>query len=50
MGLPMAGWVTTPRFALTNETIASATSMAALALLARAENKGALQPVNATSH
>ena len=50
MGLPMAGWVTTPRFALTTGTVASAASTAALALLARAENKGAVQPVNATSH
>lgn len=46
----MAGWVTTPRFALITGTIASATSTAAFALLARAQNKGALQPVNATSH
>lgn len=50
MGLPMAGWVTTSRFALTTGTIASATSTAALALLAQAENKGEHQPVNAMSH
>ncbi len=46
----MAGWVTTLRFALVSGAIASATSTAALALLARAEGKGAFQPVNATSH
>ena len=46
----MAGWVTTLRFALLSGTIASAASTAALALLARAEGKGALQPVNSTSH
>ncbi len=46
----MPGWVTTLRFALTSGTIASAASTAALALLARAEGKGALQPVNSTSH
>lgn len=46
----MANWVTTLRFALTSGAIASAASTAALALLARAEGKGALQPVNSTSH
>ena len=46
----MAGWVTTLRFALTSGAIASATSTVALALVARAEGKGALQPVNSTSH
>ena len=46
----MVGWVTTLRFALTSGSVASATSTAALALLARAEGKGALQPVNSTSH
>ncbi len=46
----MAGWVTTLRFAITSGTIASATSTIALALLSRAEGKGALQPVNSTSH
>ena len=46
----MAGWATTLRFALISGTIASAASTAALALLARAEGKGALQPVNSTSH
>ena len=46
----MASWATTLRFALTSGTLASATSTIALALLARAEGKGALQPVNSTSH
>jgi len=46
----MASWVTTLRFALISGAIASAASTAALALLARAEGKGALQPVNSTSH
>ena len=36
--------------ALVSGTVASATSSVALALLARTEGKGALQPVNATSH
>ena len=46
----MASWAKTLRFALVSGTIASATSTVALALLARAEGKGALQPVNSTSH
>lgn len=46
----MPSWVTTLRFALISGTVASATSTVALALLARAEGKGALQPVNSTSH
>ena len=46
----MAGWGRTLRFAVTSGTIASVTSTVALALLARAEGKGALQPVNSTSH
>ena len=46
----MASWAATLRFALTSGTMASATSTIALALLARAEGKGALQPVNSTSH
>ncbi len=46
----MAGWVTTLRFALVSGAVASATSTVALALVARAEGKGALQPVNSTSH
>ena len=46
----MASWATTLRFALTSGTLASATSTIALALLARAEGKGVLQPVNSTSH
>lgn len=40
----MAGWFTTLRSALTSETIANATSTAALALLARAESKDAFSP------
>jgi hypothetical protein len=36
--------------ALVTGTVASLASAAALALLSRAEGKGALQPVNATSH
>lgn len=46
----MAGWVRALRFAIASGTVASATSTVALALLARAEGKGALQPVNSTSH
>ena len=46
----MTGWAKTLRFALLSGTVASVTSTLALALLARAEGKGALQPVNATSH
>lgn len=46
----MAGWATTLRFALASGAIASVTSTVALALAARAEGKGALQPVNSTSH
>ncbi len=46
----MAGWARALRFALTSGTVASAASTAALALLARAEGKGSLQPVNSTSH
>ena len=38
------------RRALVTGTVASVTSTVALALAARAEGKGALQPVNATSH
>ena len=36
--------------AVTTAALATATSTAALALLARAEGKGAAQPLNATSH
>lgn len=39
-----------PSRALVTGTVASIASMAALALLAKSEGKGALQPVNATSH
>ena len=46
----MAGWARALRFALTSGTVASATSAVALALLARAEGQGLLQPVNSTSH
>ena len=46
----MAGWSAALRRALVSGTCASVTSSVALALLARAEGKGALQPVNATSH
>lgn len=49
-GIAMSSWTTTLRFALISGTVASATSSVALALLARAEGKGALQPVNSTSH
>ena len=38
------------RRALRSGTVAAATSTLALAVLARLEGKGALQPVNATSH
>ena len=50
MELPMAGWARALRFALTSGAVASATSPAALALLARAEGQGVLQSVNFTSH
>ncbi len=46
----MPSWITLLRRALLSGTTASATSTAALALVARLEGKGALQPVNATSH
>ena len=46
----MPSWITLLRRALLSGTAASATSTAALALVARLEGKGALQPVNATSH
>ncbi len=46
----MGDWSKTLRLALVSGTVASITSTAALALLARAEHKGALQPANATSH
>ena len=46
----MARQLPTLSSALVSGTVASATSSVALALLARAERRGALQPVNATSH
>ena len=46
----MAGWARTLRFAVTSGAVASVTSTVALALLARAEGQGVLQPVNSTSH
>ncbi len=46
----MATWIPVLRRALLSGTAASATSTAALALVARLEGRGALQPVNATSH
>ncbi len=46
----MAGWARALRFALISGTVASAASIIALALLARAEGQGSLQPVNSTSH
>ncbi len=46
----MASRLQTMRRVLVSGTAASVASTAALAALARAENKHALQPVNATSH
>ena len=46
----MPGWTQIIAAALTTGTAASLVSTGALALLARAEGKGALQPTNATSH
>ncbi len=46
----MTSWATTLRYAFVSGTVASATSTIALAVLARTEGKGALQPVNSTSH
>lgn len=46
----MTSWATTLRYALVSGTVASATSTIALAFLAQTEGKGALQPVNSTSH
>ena len=46
----MARWFRILGLAVVSSTIASATSSLALAALARVEGKGALQPVNATSH
>jgi len=46
----MATWTDTFKRTILSATIASLTSTVVLALLARAAGKGALQPVNATSH
>ncbi len=46
----MAGWLKSVTRAIGPTAAATLTSMSALALLARAEGKGALQPINATSH
>jgi hypothetical protein len=46
----MDGWIRIGLSALVTGTVASVVSTAALALLAKAEGKGALQPTNATSH
>ena len=46
----MTRWTSILSSGLASGTVASATSTLALALLARAEGKGALQPVNSTSH
>jgi len=50
MELTMTGWARTLDFAVASGTVASVVSTVSLGLLARAEGKGALQPVNATSH
>ena len=44
------GKLATVRAALVSGTVATATSVAALALLARREGRGPAQPLNATSH
>ena len=46
----MAGWRRAMRRAAAPAAVASLTSIAALMALARAEGRGALQPLNATSH
>lgn len=46
----MQGWVRTLRSAMVSGAVGSVASSMALALLARAEGRGALQPVNSTSH
>lgn len=46
----MSDWPGILRRAFVSGTLASATSSTALAVVARLEGKGALQPVNATSH
>ncbi len=44
------GWMKTVRLAVVSGTVASVTSTVTLALLAYSEGKGALQPINSTSH
>jgi hypothetical protein len=46
----MKSWVDTAAAALISGTAASLAMTAALALLAKTEGKGALQPINSTSH
>ena len=46
----MIDWNRTLKRAAVSGTVASVTSTAALAVLARIEGKGALQPINSTSH
>jgi hypothetical protein len=46
----MKSWVDTAASALISGTAASFAMTAALALLAKKEDKGALQPINSTSH
>lgn len=46
----MNEWARTGLSATITGTVAGITTMTALALLARAENRRALQPINATSH
>jgi hypothetical protein len=46
----MRSWVDTAAAALISGTAASRAMTAALALLAKKEGKGALQPINSTSH
>ena len=46
----MKSWVDTAASALISGTAASLAMTAALALLAKKEGKGALQPTNSTSH
>jgi hypothetical protein len=46
----MRSWVDTAAAALISGTAASLAMTAALALLAKKEGKGALQPINSTSH
>jgi len=50
MELTVTGWARTLGFATACGTVASVVSTVSLGLLARADGKGALQPVNATTH